>query len=63
MLVLCASFSNATTKTLFTPWKLGSTKWLKFGFFANNSGFDRYSFQLIVVLKPDFNCISNFALS
>ena len=30
---------------------------------ANNSGFDRYLFQLIVLLKPDFNCDNNFALS
>ena len=30
---------------------------------ANNSGFDRYLFQLIVLLKPDFNCGNNFALS
>ena len=25
--------------------------------------FDSYLFQLIVLLKPDFNCWSNFALS
>ena len=25
--------------------------------------FDSYLFQLIVLLKPDFNCRSNFALS
>ena len=36
--------------------KLGSTKWLKFGFRANNSGFDQYLFQLITLLKPYFNC-------
>ena len=29
---------------------------LKFAFCANNSGFDRYLFQLIVLLKADFNC-------
>ena len=32
-------------------------------FFANNSGFDKYLFQLITLLKPDFNCSNNFALS
>ena len=45
------------------PWKLGSTKWLKFGFCANNSGFDGCLFQLIALLKPDLNCVNNFALS
>ena len=63
MFVLCASFSNAKTKILFTPWKIGSTKWFKLGFCANNSVFDRYLFQLIVLLKPVFNCGNNFALS
>ena len=53
---LCASFSNAKTKNLFTPSKLGATKWLRFGFYANNSGFDKYLFQLITLLKPYFNC-------
>ena len=28
-----------------------------------DSGFARYLFQLIVLLKPDFNCSNNFALS
>ena len=44
-------------------WKLSSTKWFKFVFYAINSGFDRYSFPLIVLLKPDFNCDNNFALA
>ena len=30
---------------------------------ADNSGFNRYLFQLIVLSKPDFNCGNNFALS
>ena len=63
MLVLCASFSNTKTKSLVTPWKLGSIKWFKFAFSANNSGFGRYLFQLFVILKPDFNCGNNYALS
>ena len=43
--------------------KLGSTKWFKFSFCANNDGFDRHLLQMIVLLKPDFNCGNNFALS
>ena len=58
-----SSCSNAKTKSLFTPWKLGSIKWFKFSFCANNSGFDKYLFQIIVLWKPDFNCGNNFALS
>ena len=27
-----------------------------FGFLLNNSGFDKYLFQLIALLKRDFNC-------
>ena len=62
MLALCASSSNAKTKSLCTPWKLGSTKWFKFGF-CTNYGFDRYLFQLITPLNFDFNCCNNLALS
>ena len=36
---------------------------IKFGSYANNSGFDRYLFQPIVLLKPDSNCGDNFELS
>ena len=46
-----------------SSWKLVSTKLFKFEFCANNSSFDKYSFQLIVLLKPDFNCANNFAIS
>ena len=35
----------------------------KFVFCANNYSFARFLFQLIVLLKPDFNCGSHFALS
>ena len=63
MLVLCESFSNAKAKSLFTPWKLGSAKWFRFGFCTTNSGFDRYFFQLIIPLKSDYNWCNNFALS
>ena len=61
--ITCASFSNAKTKSLFTPGKLGSIKWFKFEFRAYNSGFAKFLFQLIVLLKPDFNYGINFALS
>ena len=38
-------------------------KSFKFEFCANNSGLAEYLFQLIVFLKPDFNCGNKFALS
>ena len=63
MLALWSTFSNAKTKSLFTPWKLGSSKWFKLAFCANNSGFARYLFQLDVLLKPDFNHGNNSAVS
>ena len=37
---------------------INSIKWFKYVFFY----FDRYLFQLIVLLKPDFNYCNNFAL-
>ena len=63
MLIFYASSSNAKTNSLFTPWKLRPTKWFKLGFCANYSGFDRYLFQLIILLKPDFNSCNNLTLS
>ena len=48
---------------MFTPRKLGSVKWFKFAFSAINSGFGRYLFQMIVLLKPDYNFGNNFELS
>ena len=51
------------TKSLLTPWKRGSTKWYKYRFCAYAFGYDWYLFQLIVLLKPDFNCWSTFVLS
>ena len=56
-------FSKDNTKSLFTPWKLGIIKWFKYLFWINVFIFDSYLFQLIVLLKPDFNYWSNFALS
>ena len=60
---LSASFSNDYTKSLFTTWKLGSIKWSKHGFLSGyNFPFVLYFFQLIVLLKPNFNDWSSFAL-
>ena len=50
-------------KILFILRKLGSIKRLTFGFCANNSGFDKYLFQLVTLLNPDFNCCSSLELS
>ena len=58
-----SSFSKNKTKSLFAPCKLGLTKWFKYLFCANVFGSDWYLFQLIVFLKPGYNCWSNFALS
>ena len=61
--VLPSLFTEDKTKSLFTPWKLGSTKKSKYGFDACVVTFGSYLFQLIVLFKPDFNCSSSFALS
>ena len=57
------SISNDKTKCLFTPWKLGSIKMSKYWFNPSVDNFVWYLFQLIVLLKPDFNCCNSFALS
>ena len=55
-LILTALFSNDRAKSLFTTWKLRSTKyccrhfWLIF-------------IPIFILLKPGFNCSSSFALS
>ena len=36
---------------------------LIYGFYAIKSSFDKYLVQLIVLLKPDFNCVNYYALS
>ena len=61
--VLYFLFSNNKTKSLFTPWKLGLIKKSKYGFGACTNTFGSYFLQLIVLLKPDFNYSSSFALS
>ena len=56
-------FSKYDTKSLFTPWKLWLIKQSKYGFLLYYFGSDLYLFQLIVLLKTDFNCWSSFVLS
>ena len=60
---LLPSFLNDKTKSLFTSWKLGSMKKSKYWFTPSVDTFVWYLFQLIVLLKPDFNCSNSFALS
>ena len=55
--------SNDKTKSLVTPWKLGSIKKSKYQFHCYTVTFGSYSFQLPVLLKPDFNYSSSFVLS
>ena len=55
---LSSSFSNKI-KSLFS-WKLGSIKKCKYRFCLLVEIFEWYLFQLIVLLKPDFNCSSSF---
>ena len=50
-------FSNDKIKSLFTPWKLGSISKSKNSFSFFIATFDLYLFQLIVLLKPDFNIL------
>ena len=63
LLILPLVFSNTKTKSLFTPWKLGLIKKSKYRFCCSTVTFGSYLFQLIVLLKPDFNCSNSFALS
>ena len=60
-LLWCSSFSNDKTKSLFTPWKRGSTKCFKCQFYVYMFGWDWYSFRLIVLLKLVFHCWFIFA--
>ena len=60
---VCVIFKCQKKKSIFIPSKLGSTKWFKFGFCANISGSHKYLIQVIVLLKPDFNCVHTFTLS
>ena len=60
--VLCVISSKDKTKSLLTPWKLGSINESKYGFGGCVVIFDWYLFQLFVLLKPDFNCSSSLDL-
>ena len=59
----CALFSNDKTKSLLTPLKFGSIKQSKYWFCTFTDTFDWYLFQLIVLLKPDFNWSNSFTFS
>ena len=50
-----SSSDDTKRKILFTPWKLGSIKKFKYWFCACVDNLDWYLFQLIVLLKSDFN--------
>ena len=52
-----------TTEQIVTPWKFGSTLKSKYESCGSIDTFDRYLFQLIVLLKSDFNCFINVILS
>ena len=60
---LSSSFSNNKAKSLFTLWKLGSIKKFKYLFRLSGETFGWYLFQLILLLKHDFNCANSFSLS
>ena len=47
----------------FFSWKLGSISKSKYWFCLSIDTFDWYLFQLIVLLKPNFNYFINFTLS
>ena len=61
--VLSSLLSNNKTKNRFTPWKAVLIKKFKYELGACTASFDSYTFQLAILLKPDFNCSSSFALS
>ena len=65
LLVTSKPFSslNYETKSLFTPWKLASIKKPEYLFCTWFVALDRYLFQLIVLVKPDFSYLSSFKLS
>ena len=62
-LVLPPLFSNNKTRNLFAPWKLGLIKKSIYWFCYCTVTFGWYLFQLIVLLKPAYNCSISFALS
>ena len=60
---LSCPFSSNKTKSVFTPWKLRSIKKSKYLFRLSVETFGWYLFELIVLLKPDFNFYGSFTLS
>ena len=65
VLFYCSHFQTIKQEfyLLLETWKLGSIKKSKYLFFLSVETLDWYLFQLIVLLKPSFNCPSFFALS
>ena len=65
--ILCSFLTalswNEITKSLFNPWKLGWIKYSKYGSWTSLYLFVWDLFQLIVLLKPDFNFSISFSLS
>ena len=57
------TFSTIITKSLFTPWKLGSIRKSKYLFCTWFVILGRYLFQLIVLLKLDSNYLRSFIFS
>ena len=63
LLVRWALFSNDKIKSLFIPWKYESIKLSKYWLCFCIDTFHWYLFQLIALLKPDFNCCNRSTLS
>ena len=51
LFTLCASSTNDKTKSIFSPWKLGSIKKSKYWFCLSVDTFGWYLVQLIVLFK------------
>ena len=58
-----SSFSYNRTKSIFTLWKIRLIKKSKYWFYFSGETFDWYLFQLIALLKQDFNWSGGFKLS
>ena len=56
-------FQAVKQKGAFPSWKLWSFEWSDYSFHLSFVIFDWYLFQLVVLLKPNFNCCNGFALS
>ena len=63
ILIYMFPFQTRTTKSLLTPWKLGSTNKPKHGFCLCGDTTNWYLIQWVAQLNRGFNCCSSFALS